>query len=64
MIADTTDNTSCVQKLSQPNRRHAAAALAKFLRAGSLMLADVTLAGGLLLDPDAAQAVCKRNMSA
>ena len=42
MSADTTDNTSCVQKLSQPNRRHAAAALAKFLRAGSLMFADVT----------------------
>lgn len=47
-MAETTDSTSCVQKLSQPKRLQAAAALARFLRAGSLILAEVTLTGGLL----------------
>lgn len=48
MMAETTDKTSCVQKLSHPTRLQAAAAFVKFFRAGSLMLADVTLTGGLL----------------
>ena len=42
IMAETTDSTSCVQKLSQPKRLQAAAALARFLRAGSLILAEVT----------------------
>lgn len=54
-MADTTDSTSCVQKLSQPKRLQAAAAFAKFLRAGSLMLADVTWTGLSLLGLPAAQ---------
>lgn len=58
MMAETTDNTSCVQKLSHPKRLQAAAAFVKFFRAGSLMLADVTLAGGLLLELLAAHVIC------
>lgn len=54
-MAETTDRTSCVQKLSHPKRLHAAAAFARFFRAGSLMLADVTLAGGVLFALPAAQ---------
>ena len=55
-MAETTDSTSCVQKLSQPKRLQAAAALAKFLRAGSLILAEVTWTGGLLFGLPAAHA--------
>jgi len=54
IMAETTDSTSCVQKLSQPKRLQAAAALAKFLRAGSLILAEVTWTGGLLFGLPAA----------
>lgn len=58
IMADTTDSTSCVQKLSQPKRLQAAAAFARFLRAGSLMLAEVTWTGMSLLELPAEQETC------
>ena len=60
IMAETTDKTNCVQKLNHPNRLQAAAAFAKFFRAGSLMLADVTFAGGLLLGLPAAHITCRK----
>lgn len=51
MMAETIDKVSCVQKLSQPKRLQAAAAFARFFRAGSLILAELVCTGGEVLAP-------------
>ena len=56
-MAETIDKVSCVQKLNQPKRLQAAAAFARFFRAGSLMLAEDVCTGGEL-GPLALQVTC------